>query len=320
MSSKGGEEASSRPYWALVLNYGRWRDTIRCAESLLASSAPPERLILCDNGSPDNSLEALVRWADDSYGSVGATLLSRAQAEAGGLSGDERVVIIDNGANLGYAGGNNVGLRLALASDAAYIWILNNDTVVLSDAATALMDHMATHERCGLCGTLTRYMDDPEVVQCLGGGWFAPLWGRGGLYGDGTRLPLDAAPPDLPGRLGYVNGASVFVRREFLLDVGLMEEAYFLYCEELDWAARAKGRWELCWAPRSQVLHAEGLSTGVSKRRGRGHDYRRAMNLLRSRLIFTWKFHPLCLPTALLGQFWALALKLTHRIGNRSAG
>ncbi|MES9996758.1 glycosyltransferase [Desulfovibrio aminophilus] len=312
----------SRSYWALVLNYGRWRETIRCAESLLASVESPERLILCDNGSGDDSLEALARWAEEDSRRGGLRRFSRAQAEAGALSGDERIVLIDTGANLGYAGGNNVGLRLGLASGAPHVWLLNNDTTVFPDAASALLDHMAARERCGLCGALTRYMDDPEVVQCLGGGWFAPLWGRGGLHGDGLRLPLGAEPPDPPERLDYVNGASVFIRREFLLDVGLMEEAYFLYCEELDWAARAarsRGRWELCWSPRAQVLHAEGLSTGVSNRRGKGRGLRQALTLLRSRLLYTWKFHPLCLPMALAGQVWALARKLPRRLGSRAA-
>ncbi|MCM0754511.1 glycosyltransferase family 2 protein [Desulfovibrio aminophilus] len=314
----------NRPYWALVLNYGRRRDTVRCAESLLASSEPPERLVICDNGSPDDSLEALARWAGEDPGRGGLLRLSRTQAEAGALSGDERIVLIDTGANLGYAGGNNVGLRLALASGAPYVWLLNSDTTVFPDAASALLDHMAAHEGCGLCGALTRYMDDPEVVQCFGGGWFAPLWGRGGLHGDGARLPLGAEPQDPPGRLDYVNGASVFIRREFLLHVGLMEEAYFLYCEELDWAARAArspGRWELCWSPRAQVLHAEGLSTGVSNRRGRGRGLGQALILLRSRLLYTWKFHPFCLPTALAGQAWALARKLSRRVvGGGRAG
>lgn len=236
-----------------------------------------------------------------------------AQAESEVLLGNERIIIIDAGANLGYAGGNNVGLRLALSACAPFVWILNNDTSVFPHAASALLNHMERHARCGLCGTLTRYMDDPEIVQCLGGGWYTPVWGRGGLYGDGDRLALDDMPESSPERLDYVNGASVFVRREFLLEIGLMEEAYFLYCEEIDWAARAFGKWELCWTPEAQVLHADGLSTGVSNRRGQGHNIRRAYTLFRSRLLYTMKFHPFFLPTVLAGQLWALLRKCISR-------
>lgn len=306
-----------RRYWAIVLNYRHWRDTIRCAESLLACHEPPERLILCDNGSGDGSLDELGRWAESFPGAGGLTRLTRAQAESGALPESARVVLVDTGANLGYAGGNNVGLRLALAAGdppVPFVWILNNDTTVFPESPAALLDHMAASPWCGLCGALTRYMDDPEVVQCLGGGWHNPLWGRGGLYGDGLRLPLGARPPESPRALGYVNGASVLARREFLLDVGLMEEAYFLYCEELDWAARAgRAGWGLCWAPAAQVLHAEGLSTGVSNRRGLGQGARRALTLVRSRLLYTWKHHPLSLPTVLAGQLWALGRKLMAR-------
>lgn len=302
----------SRSYWAVVLNYKHWRDTIRCAESLLGSLEPPERLVLCDNGSADGSLEALARWALEFSHAGGLVRLSRAEAESGAAPGPGRIVLVDAGANLGYAGGNNIGLRLALAAGAPFAWLLNNDTTVFPDAATALLDHMAGHAGCGLCGALTRYMDDPGVVQCYGGGWYNAVWGRGGLYGDGDSLPLGALPANPPARLDYVNGASVFARREFLLDVGLMDEAYFLYCEELDWAARAAKAGSshgLCWEPKAQVLHAEGLSTGVSNRRGLGHGPRRAATLIRSRLLFTWRFHPLCLPTVLAGQVVAVARK-----------
>lgn len=299
----------NRRYWALVLNYKHWCETVRCAESLLSSQEPPERLVICENGSTDGSLGELERWAQGYSRTGGLLRLSRAQAESDAGLGAGRVILIDIAANLGYAGGNNVGLRLALAVGAPFVWILNNDTSVLPTAATALLDHMERHDQCGLCGALTRYMDEPEVVQCLGGGWYDPFWGRGGLHGEGMRLALGDMPECPPARLSYVNGASVFVRRGFLQEVGLMEESYFLYCEELDWAARALGKWELCWAPGAQVLHAEGLSTGVSNRRGLGHGVRRAYTLLRSRFLYTLKFHPFCLPTMLIGQLWALLHK-----------
>lgn len=309
----------SRRYWALVLNYKHWRETTRCAESLLSGQEPPERLVICENGSADGSLEELERWALGHSRAGGLLRLTRVQAESGAVPSAERVILINIAANLGYAGGNNVGLHLALAAEVPFVWILNNDTTVFPDAATALLDHMERHGRCGLCGALTRYMDDPEVVQCLGGGWYDPIWGRGGLHGDGMRLALGDMPEHPPAQLGYVNGASVFARREFLSEVGLMEDAYFLYCEELDWAERALGKWDLCWAPGAQILHAEGLSTGVSNRRGLGHGARRAYTLLYSRLLYTLKFHPFCLPTILVGQLWALLRKCITRTTRPSA-
>ncbi len=302
-------------YSVLILNYNHWRDTQACVESVLSSDVRPRQVVVCDNGSSDGSLAHLVQWVDH-YGvrPLSRRLLTRTEAETGPAGEEhpaEDILLVDNGANLGYAGGNNVGLRLLLRSGAPFVWLLNNDTLVAPGAAQALLQYMRGHPRCGLCGALTRYLDDPEIVQCYGGGWYDTVWALGGLHGDGDRLPRGAAGPEHgPTELGYVNGASVFARRAFLLDVGLMDEAYFLYCEEWDWAERAKGRWTLGWAPEAEVLHREGLSTGVSNRRGLGRSARSAWRLARSRLLFTWKFRPWALPTALAGQFFALSKKV----------
>lgn len=93
-----------------------------------------------------------------------------------------------------------------------------------------------------------------------------------------------------------------------------MAEEYFLYCEELDWAYRARGRFELGFEPQAEVLHREGLSTGVSNHRGLRRGPRMSLALLRSRLLLTWKFHPLALPTVFLGQIAALARKMFCRL------
>lgn len=305
-------------YAVLILSHNHWRDTVACLESVLGSDVRPRQVLVCDNDSSDNSLAHLAQWAEQHGDRLSCRLLTRAEAEnaqeGDGFPGEE-LLFVDNSANLGYAGGNNVGLRLLLRSGIPFIWLLNNDTVVAPGAAQALLQYMRDHPRCGLCGTLTRYLDDPETVQCYGGGWYDPLWALGGLHGEGHRLPRGARPEHGPTELGYVNGASVFVRREFLLDVGLLDEAYFLYCEEWDWAERAKGRWTLGWTPEAEVLHREGLSTGVSNRRGLGRSARSAWRLIRSRLLFTWKFRPWALPTALAGQLFALSKKVFRSPG-----
>lgn len=312
MAGRDGADSSS--YSALILNFGYWRDTAACAESLLASQVPPERIVICDNGSPDGSLEKLACWAVSS--GVSLLNLNRDQALAWKreMPLPEGVILVANKANMGYAAGNNTGLTLLMRGGAGYIWILNNDTLVAPEAADALLRHMHEHGRCGLLGTLTRYLDNPEAIQCLGGGWYSPWWGLSGLYGEGIALPQGQRPPQLQGPLDYVNGASVFVRRELLEQVGLMSEDYFLYCEELDWALRARGRFELGFEPQAEVLHREGLSTGVSHRRGLRRSLRMSLTLLRSRLLLTYKFYPLALPTVLLGQVFALGRKALGRV------
>jgi GT2 family glycosyltransferase len=288
-------------YWAILLNYRHWADTAACADSLFVGSLPPERLIICDNGSEDGSLAALERWAQERTEPVLSLMRSQAESLPDISEFPQRTILIDNQANLGYAGGNNVGLRLFLKGDARYAWVLNNDTLVAVGAGEALLQHMDARPPAGLCGALTRYMESPDVVQCYGGGSYNMLFGLGHLHGDGDRLPQGSSP-NWTRPLGYINGASTFVRREFLETVGFMEEAYFLYCEEIDWALRAKGRWELTWCPQAEVFHKDGLSTGVSNQRGRRRSLRQIYALTRSRLLLAMKFTPWALPTVLAAQ------------------
>ena len=96
----------------------------------------------------------------------------------------------------------------------------------------------------------------------------------------------------------YVVGASMLVRKEVLDEVGLMNEDYFLYFEEIDWATRAKKRFPLAYAPRSLVYHKEGGSTGTapqSQLQPAMCDY----YATRNRILFTRRFHRLSLPTVL---------------------
>ncbi|MDR3640146.1 MAG: glycosyltransferase family 2 protein [Humidesulfovibrio sp.] len=310
-------------YSALVLNYGHWNETIACLDSLLAGDRCPERIVVCDNSSPDDSLQRLAEWARERLGEdrlsswreMGTEDIAPVLTSADGCL--EEFILLRTGGNLGYAGGNNVGLRLLLGLGAQFVWLLNNDTTVLPGTGSALLRHMRANPRCGLCGTLTRYMAAPEIVQCYGGGWYSKAWGRGGLHGEGAFLPLGRAPATPQAPLDYVNGASVFLRREFLLDVGLMEERYFLYCEEIDWAERAKGRWELGFAPDAEVLHLEGLSTGMSNHRRLRRSVKSTVRLVRSRLLFTLRHCPWFLPTVFLGQAWATASKILRVLAAR---
>src|SRR5690606_5006085 len=96
----------------------------------------------------------------------------REKAERGGAPAEHDIplVLVRTGANLGFAGGNNVGLGYALARpDVDAVWLLNNDTVVHPEAARALIEIMARDPGIGICGSTLLYYDRPELVQALGG-------------------------------------------------------------------------------------------------------------------------------------------------------
>ena len=136
---------------AVVLNWNGWRDTLACVHSLLRATPAPGRIIVCDNGSADDSLvqlDAALRLA----GGAGFRRTDRAAVE-GAAMGDSRLWLVANGANLGYAGGNNVGLCLALRDPACMqVWLLNNDTEVAPEALAEALARLAARPDIGQCG------------------------------------------------------------------------------------------------------------------------------------------------------------------------
>jgi GT2 family glycosyltransferase len=114
------------------------------------------------------------------------------------------------------------------------------------------------------------------------------------------------------GRLNFICGAAVLVTREFVERVGFMDESFFLYCEEQDWAWRGlRQGFTLAYAPDAVVYHKEGASTGLNARR---RSPGRLMQLARSRLLLAWKHNTLACPAVLAGGVFALARLLWRRL------
>jgi len=251
----------------IVLNWNGFRDTIFCLESLLPNLAKGDRILVCDNASSDESIARICEWADSSQSLLsgrGWVLYDREQAELGGAADDPVLVIVQTGANLGFAGGNNVGVRYALKNGFSYVWLLNNDTVVGPKSLSALLECMNADASLGMCGSTLVYHDDPSTVQALGGARFDFSRGIGTHLGIGEQVGILRDRNKVEAAIDYVVGASILVSRAFLEEVGLMDEGYFLYFEEIDWAMRAKGVYRLGWAPGSVVAHKEGSSIGSS--------------------------------------------------------
>ena len=296
----------------LLVNWNGWKDTLECLESVLRLNIPDYQVILCDNGSTDGSLEKIRNWARGElqapcanpalqhFTSPGIPKpfsyeeLRREDAEAGTRS-HEKLVVIRVGADRGFAGGNNVGLRYALGDpECQFFWILNNETIVEPNALSAMLLEMKQNPKIGICGSLNLAYYQPNEIQVQGGykynRWTARVQAP-------ARSTIDALGK--PERFDYVNGSSMLVSRAFLEDVGLMEECYFFYFEELDWVARARGRYQLGYTPASVIYHKEGACLGSSFVRLKRSVYSDKF-ASRSRIIFTKKFYPLALPTVVI--------------------
>jgi GT2 family glycosyltransferase len=259
---------------AVVVNWNGWCDTVGCVESLLALGEAPLHVVVCDNGSTDGSLAQLQAW-----------LSRRSAAER------EAVTLLPLERNAGYAAGLNAGVRWAQANTQARLfWLLNNDVVAMPGALRELLAARALIPSAGLCGSVLLDWDAPAQVQATGGRYRKWLGVARHEHtqadgGDAVCLTLD-----------YPIGASLLVDQDYLDRVGFMEESYFLYYEEMDWAERGRRQGlRPVVALRSRLKHKEGASTG-----SRGGVRRKSMLSehygVVNRLRITRKFWPHYLP------------------------
>lgn len=298
--------------YIIIVNWNGWKDTIECLESILRLEYANYRIVVCDNGSTDESIAMLQLWAEQTMGGTPETwqLLNRNTGEKGGYGADAVFSLIDIGENLGFGAGTNVGLRYALAKgDADYCWLLNNDTVVDPAALAALVARLGEKPEAGMCGSTVRHFYDRSRFQALGGAiyfkWLGIAWHIGRTCrGD---VPLDAEA--IENKMDYVVGSSLLVRVSFVKVIGLMAEEYFLYFEEIDWATRGNGLFSLAYAPRSVVYHKIGASIGTTTD-PRGKSYLCDYYTLRNRIVFTRKFYP----RALVGVYAGLVVELLIRV------
>ena len=176
------------------------------------------------------------------------------------------VRVIPNSNNAGFTRGNNQALAVA---QGRYLFLLNPDTELRLGALQALIDYADAHPRAGIIGprlfygdgapqssrrrlpTLaTAFLESTKLQQ-----WFP----RNRAL---TRYYMLDKPDDATQEVDWVNGAAMFVRREVYDQIGGLDEAFFMYSEELDWCYRAKrAGWQIVYLPTAQVTHYEGKSS-----------------------------------------------------------
>jgi GT2 family glycosyltransferase len=266
---------------------------------------------VCDNDSADGSPEAILDWAQGTR-SIEApsherlvklventgrpdsvARIARATAEAADTRRNAALTLIDNGGNLGFAAGNNVGLRFALNQpDMTHVWLLNNDTLVDPDCLANMVARIAQETRPAVCGSIIHFFDQPEILQAIGGNCFNHRTGTAGCS-QGRYLHEDESfdLPTIEQEVSYLSGCSMVLPRAFLTEVGLMSEEYFLYYEEIDWFTRADHRFTLCVAEDAHLYHREGGSIGSSAWQ-RPASPLSDFHMFRSRLIYMRKFQP----------------------------
>ena len=208
--------------------------TISCLASISRLSYPNYQVIVVDNGSEDATLTAIQSEFPD-------------------------VMTVENGENLGFAEGNNRGIRLALEEGADYVMLLNNDTEVRSDMLTHLIGFAESDSDIGVVGPLIHYFDPPKAVWSAGSmidwttGELSDLAGNGLATGRAEAYPVD-----------YVSGCALCIKRSVIEGIGLLDPRFFIYFEETDWCARALAAgYKVFVVPSTRIWHKVSAAMGV---------------------------------------------------------
>ena len=214
---------------AIILNWCNQIVTADCIRSLIASDYQALRLLLVDNGSPDNSFEELK-----------------------GLFPD--IEFLQTGKNLGYAGGNNRGINEALVRNPDYLLILNNDTVLEPCTVSKLID--AAEEggtRIGGVAPKILYYDEPDRIW-YAGGEFSPLLGLGLHWREGDLDRSNQAESVC--EITFMTGACCLISAEALRELKGFDEDFFSYVEDTDLSIRmTKAGYQMRYQPEARVLH-----------------------------------------------------------------
>lgn len=216
----------------ITVNYNQIKVTEEFLDSLRNISYPNYEVIVVDNASKENSIPHLVKK----------------YPEIIGLRSDE---------NLGFAGGNNLGIRKAKGD---YFLMLNNDTEVDPGFLEPLVEAMLSNTKIGMVGAKVMYYNQPGFIQYAGSTHMSRFTATSHFIGNRQK---DEGQFDIQVETPYTSGAAMMVSRKACERVGLMAGFFFLYYEELDWQTRIrKAGYEIYYIPKAVVFHKESVSVG----------------------------------------------------------
>jgi GT2 family glycosyltransferase len=209
----------------VILNWNQWDVTLHCLNSLRLLDYHNYEVIVVDNDSAAPPPEEIYLIIPDA-------------------------VIIRNKANYGFGKGNNPGIARAIENGAEFVWLLNNDTVVMPDTLTLLVKKISESDKTGAAGTEIWDFDNMNLM----------VWGGGKV--NMRRFYTTHLQPGDATSLDYITAASILLRTAALKQTGLFDEKFFMYWEDVDLCLRLKKcGWSLTVADGAKVLHMEGCSS-----------------------------------------------------------
>jgi GT2 family glycosyltransferase len=220
----------------IVLNWNGTADTMECLSSVVRADYPRCEIIVVDNGSSPSPADRI-------------------------RTDFPSVTYVATPQNLGYAGGNNIGIRYALEHEHDYAFVLNNDTVVAPDFLTAAVRVAGSDARIAAVGGKVLLYDDPGTVWVT----YGRLTFRKGLVHLIGYLQRDDGRFEQRRDVQWVPGVAMLLRGTAIQQIGLFDETFFAYHEDVDWCTRARrGGWRVVYTPDVRVLHKAHRSSGGS--------------------------------------------------------
>ncbi|GAA4409727.1 glycosyltransferase family 2 protein [Nibrella viscosa] len=229
-----GERIGEFPLVSLItINYNQARVTCELLESTRRLTYPNFEVIVVDNASKEDPTDLVV---------------------AGDYPG---VRVVVSPTNLGFSGGNNLGVQYA---NGEYLFFLNNDTEVTPDLIDQLLLPFSVDPTVGVTCPKIRFFDHPTVIQYAGYHPLNKFTGRTWAIG---LQETDLGQYDQPGPTPFAHGAAMMVSRRVLEQAGSLDEIFFLYYEELDWSARIRrAGFTIYYQPQALIFHKESMSVG----------------------------------------------------------
>jgi GT2 family glycosyltransferase len=286
----------------VLVNFNGHIDTVECLESIFKCNGD-YHVYVVDNSNNNNSLQYICDWLDGKntrleteFPSIIFPLQQKPirydivqEDDLIGHVSINSITLIKANRNMGFAAANNIALNYVLQkANSRYIWLLNNDTIITEGSLNNLVKFMeiSTFD-IGMIGSKLLDYRRPRNIQGVGGRynkWF-------GIVKEIGAQQLDLGQWDNRNfDFDYVIGASMFLRLEFLKDIGLMNQEYFLYFEELDWAIRGKRRgWKMSFCHDSMVYHKMGASTRDTERK---NSLLADFYVVRNRILVSMNYYP----------------------------
>jgi len=223
----------SKKIFIIILNWNKGDLTIDCLESLYKMSYRDFEVILVDNGSVDDSVD-------------------RISAKYPALK------IIKNSENLGFTGGNNLGMKEAMKHSPGYIMLLNNDTIVHESMLSELLKAIESNGEIGMVGPKIYYYGDNIIWSA--GTWHDRLLHRFKLIGMGHK---DSGQFSKKRDVDELTACAMLIRREVIEKVGYLNDDYFTIVEDSEYCLRVKrAGYRLIFVPKSILWHKVSSSSG----------------------------------------------------------